>query len=127
MTSIEILAIILAIIVLVKLFIITINPKLWMKVAEVVLSNYIPTTVIYFILTIIIGYYIFTSLNIVQVAAVILFASILIGLSLLPFSNTILKIRSEMLGTRSDMFRKGWLAIFIWGGIAVWVLYTILT
>ena len=125
MTPIEILATIFAIFVLVKLLIIAINPKLWMKVAEAILSNYILTTAVYLILAVIVGYYIFASLNIVQVAAAMLLTSVLMGLGVVPYSKTMLKVAKEMLGTRSDVFRKAWLAILIWLAIAVWVLYTV--
>ena len=127
MTPIEILATIFAIFVLVKLLIVTINPKLWMKIAEAILGNYTFTTIVYLLLAVIVGYYIFASLNIVQVAAVMLFTSLLMGLGFVPYSEIILKTAKERLGTRSDLFREGWLSIVIWLGISVWVLYTVLT
>lgn len=125
MTPIEILATIFAILVLVKLLIVAINPKVWMKVAEAILSNYTLTTAVYLILAVIVGYYIFANLNIVQVAAAMLLTSVLMGLTLVAYSKTMLKVAKEILGTRSDMFRKAWLAILIWVAIAVWVLYTV--
>ena len=125
MTSIEVLATIFAIVILVRLVILLINPQLWMNIAEALLSRYTVATVVYLVLAVIVGYYIFASLNIVQVAAVMLFTSILIGLALVPYSRTMLKVTKEIVGTRSDVFRKAWLAVVIWGGIAVWVLYTV--
>ncbi|MFQ5965756.1 MAG: hypothetical protein ACE5KZ_15900 [Candidatus Scalinduaceae bacterium] len=127
MTSIEILATIFAIIVLVKLSIVSIKPKLWMKVAETILRNQTITTIVYLILAVIIGYYIFTSLNIVQVAVVMLFTSVLTGLGFLPYSKIMIKAVNEMLETRSDLFRNNWLVILIWAAIAVWVLCAVLT
>jgi len=125
MTPIEILAIIIAVFILLKLSIITINPKFWMKIAEAALSNYTITTITYLLLAVVVGYYIFNSLNIVQVAAVMLFTSLLIGLGFIPYSEIILKAAKERLGTRRDMFRKAWLSIVIWAGIAIWVLYSV--
>jgi hypothetical protein len=127
MTPIEILAAIFAILVLVKLLTAAINPKLWMKVVESILSHTAFITIVYCLLAVVIGYLIFTSLNIVQVAAVMLFTSVLIGLGLAPYSKTILTLGKEMIGTRSEMFRKTWLAILIWIAIAVWTLYEVFT
>ncbi|HUT83588.1 MAG TPA: hypothetical protein VMX95_02975 [Thermodesulfobacteriota bacterium] len=125
MTPIEILATIFAIMVLVKLLTVALNPKLWMKWVEPVLSNYAYTTIVYVLLAVITGYIIFRSLNIVQVAAVMLFTSMLMGLTLVPYSREFLILGKEMSGTRSGMFRKAWLAMAIWIGIAVWTLYAV--
>lgn len=125
MTPIEILATIFAIMVLVKLLTVALNPKLWMKWVEPVLSNYAYTTIVYVLLAVIIGYFIFKSLSIVQVAAVMLFTSMLMGLTLVPYSREFLILGKEIVGTRSEMFRRAWLAIVIWAGIAVWTLYAV--
>jgi hypothetical protein len=49
----------------------------------------------------------------------------LIGLTLVPYSKEFLTLGKEMIGTRSRMFCKAWLAIVIWMGIAVWTLYEV--
>jgi hypothetical protein len=125
MTPIEILATIFAIMVLVKLLTVALNPKLWMKWVEPVLSNYAYTTIVYVLLAVITGYIIFRSLSIVQVAAVMLFTTVLIGLTMVPYLKEFLTLGKEIAGTRSGMFRKAWLAIVIWAGIAVWTLYAV--
>jgi len=125
MTPIEILAAIFAILVLVKLLFVAVNPKFWMKGVESILSNYVFTTVVYVLLAIIIGYIVFKSLSIVQVAAVMLFTSVLIGLTLIPYSKEFLTLGKELTSTQSKIFRKAWLAIVIWAGIAVWTLYAV--
>ncbi|MEE9125297.1 MAG: hypothetical protein V3U14_12540 [candidate division NC10 bacterium] len=126
MTPLEIIATIFAILILVKISIVMMNPKLWLKIAEPVMRNYTLTAVVYAIVAVIVGYYIFASLNIVQVAAVMLFTAILIGLGLLPFHKHFMKIGQEMSESRSVMFQKVWLQIVIWVAMAVWVLYAVL-
>jgi hypothetical protein len=55
-----------------------------------------------------------------------LFTSMLMGLTLVPYSREFLILGKEMSGTRSGMFRrKAWLAMAIWIGIAVWTLYAV--
>jgi len=125
MTPIEILALIFAILVLVKLLFVAVNPKLWMKGMESILNNYVFTTVVYVLLAVITGYIIFRSLSIVQVAAVMLFSTVLIGLTMVPYLDKLFVLGKEIVGTRSEMFRRAWLAIVIWAGIAFWTLYEV--
>ena len=80
MTPIEILATIFAVIVIVKLAVFIAKPGLWMKWAGVVLKNEVLTTLTYLVLAIIVAYYIFADLTVVQVAAVTLWVSLLIGI-----------------------------------------------
>ncbi len=122
MTPIEILATIFAVIVIIKLAVITADPNLWMKTAGALLKNQVLTTIIYSVLAVIIGYYVFTALSVVQVAAVMLFTSTLIGIGLAPYSKIILKLGEEL----SDVgVSKAWLAMLIWGVLAIWVLYSV--
>ena len=125
MLSIAILAVIFAIFILLKISIVLINPHGWFKVADAILHNTIVTTIVYLFLAVIVGYYIFRNFSIVQVAAMMLFTSILIGLGLLPFSETLLTIRDEMLGSKLAILRKTWFTLLIWIAIAVWTLYEV--
>lgn len=124
MTPIEIIATIFAVVVIIKLVVITVNPNLWMKVAGGMLKSQVLTTLIYAVLAVIIGYYVFTDLTVDQVAAAMLLTSMLIGVGLGPYSKIILKLGEEMIGTGVS---KAWLAMLIWGVLAIWVLYSVLT
>ena len=125
MSAIEIIAIIFALFILLKISIVLINPHGWFKVSDSIFRNTILVTIVYLIIAVIVGYYIFHSFSITQVAAVMLFSSILIGLGLLPFSETLLTIRDEMRGSKSDILRKTWLTLLIWTAIALWTLYEV--
>ena len=59
-----------------------------------------------------------------EVAAVMLFASLLMSLFLLPYYDDVLKVK-EFFGRRSEMLRRSWWSLLIWVGIAVWVLYAV--
>ena len=124
MTPIEILATIFAVLVIVKLVVVTVKPDLWMRAAGAMLKSAVLTTLIYLALAVIIGYYIFTDLNVVQVGAVMLLASMLIGIGLGPYSKIILKLGEEFL---SVGLSKAWLAMLIWAALAIWVLYAVFT
>ena len=122
MTPIEILATIFAVMVITKLVIITVKPNLWMKASTVLLKNEILTTLVYLVLAIVIGAYIFTDLTVVEVAAVMLLVSTLIGIGLGPYSKIILKLSEEFLSVGVG---KAWLAMLIWAALAIWVLYAV--
>lgn len=122
MTAIEILATIFAVAVLLKLLILTVNPKLWMNIAGTFLGRPVWTTIIYLILTVIVGYFVLTRVSIVDAAAVMLLTSLLIGVGAAPYSSTILKWREEML---SIGLRRAWLGMVVWAALAAWVLYAL--
>ena len=122
MAPIEILATIFAVFVIVKLVVVSVKPGLWMKWAKGMLKNELLITLIYFVLAVIIGYYIFAELTVVQVAAVTLWVSMLIGIGFVPYSKILLKTSDELL---SVGISKAWLSMLIWAVFAVWVLYAV--
>ena len=127
MTALEIIATIFAIFVLVKIVVVLIDPQIWMKkVAEPLLGNPRLATTVYGVLAIVVGYYVLTRLYIVDVAAVMLFTALVMGVGMMPYSKALLKIAGEMSATRSDLLRNAWLAIVIWTVIALWVLISVL-
>jgi hypothetical protein len=77
---------------------------------------------IYLALLVITGYFIFTSLDLMDVAVVMLFTSALVGLTLMPYEGSLLKVGQEI---GSMGLGKAWLALVIWVAIAVMVLYRI--
>jgi hypothetical protein len=78
---------------------------------------------VYLVLAAVVGYFIFSSLTIVQVGAVMLFTSLLAGVGLVPYSQVILKVGEEML---TEGVGKAWLSMLIWFCIALWVLFGVL-
>ncbi len=123
MTSIEVLATIFAVLVLVKLAFIRTNPKAWMNFAQPILRNSVVALVVYLVLAAVVGYFIFSSMTIVQVGAVMLLTSLLMGVGLAPYSQLILKVGEEIL---TEGLGKAWLSMLIWTGISLWVLYGVL-
>ncbi len=122
MTAIEVLATMFAALVLLKLAFIRANPKVWMKFARSMLRDSSVATLIYFVLAVVVGYFVLTSMTIVQVGAVMLFTSLLMGVGIAPHSQVILKLGEEML---SAGFGKAWLSMLIWAAISIWVLYSV--
>jgi len=116
----RILAVIFAALILIKLAFLLIKPEKWLGLAQLVMGYSAVATIVYLILLVITGYFIFTSLNLIDVAVVMLFTSLLIGLNLIPYAASLQKITQEIAITGLG---KAWLALIIWVAIAMAVLY----
>ena len=77
---------------------------------------------IYLVLLVITGYFVFTRLDLIDVAVVMLFTSVLLGLSLIPYLASIPQLPEAIV---SVGFAKVWPAWILWAAIAVAVLYRI--
>ncbi len=95
-----------------------------MKATEGMMKNEVLITLIFLVLAVIVGYYIFADLTVVQVAAVTLWVSLLIGIGVAPYTKILLKSRDELL---SAGVSKAWLAMLIWAALAIWVLFAVFT
>jgi inner membrane protein involved in colicin E2 resistance len=111
-------------IILLKLLVGLTNPHKWLDLTGVLLGHHLIVTGIYLILLIITGYYIFSSLKLIDIAVVMFFTSLLVGLSLVPYAPLLLKM-SEEIAARG--LGKAWLALVLWGALAVAVLYEVLS
>jgi 4-amino-4-deoxy-L-arabinose transferase-like glycosyltransferase len=73
-------------------------------------------------LLVVTGYYVFTSLDLIDVAVVMLFTSTLVGITLIPYTGSMVKMGQEI-GVQG--FGKAWLGLLLWIAIAGAVLYRI--
>jgi hypothetical protein len=111
-----------AALILLKLLFILISPGKWMGVAAVFMGHHAVLWVVYLALIIVIGYYIFSSLDLIDIALVMFFTSLVIGITLIPYSASLLKVGGEIAATGLG---RQWLPGLIWTAIAVAVLYRI--
>ena len=118
----KILAVIFAALILIKLAFLLISPESWLGATQVFLGHYTLMIAIYLVLLVITGYFVFTSLDLIDVAVVMLFTSVLLGLSLLPYLTSIPQLREAIVNVG---FGKVWPAWILWAAIAVAVLYRI--
>jgi hypothetical protein len=120
----KILAGIFALMILLKLGIGLINRGPWTALTTVFLEHQVILTIVYLVVLLITGYYIFTGLDIIDAAVVLLFGSTLTGLSLIPYSASLLKLQDEI---AVGGLGKAWLSLVIWAVIAIAVLYRVFT
>ena len=116
----KILAVIFAALTLIKLAFLLISPSLWLGATQAFLGHYAAMMVVYLVLLVITGYFVFTSIDLIDVAVVMLFTSALLGLSLLPYLASIPQLREAIV---SVGLAKFWPGLIIWAAIAVAVLY----
>ncbi|MDE0343170.1 MAG: hypothetical protein OXK82_08390 [Deltaproteobacteria bacterium] len=123
MDALEVLAFIFAVVVLVKLAGLLVSPTWWMDTAGAMLNYPRACTWVYAVLAAVVGYIVFTRMDVVEVVSAMLLTSLLMGVALAPYSETILKLGKEMAG---EGFGRLWPVMAIWTVIAVWALYAVL-
>jgi len=122
MTPIEIMALVMAVVGLIKMTYITISPKSWMPVVRAVYGgNGQVLQWIGLALTIGTLYYLLQVLTIVELFASMWFlvAIMLIGIG--AFSKDLLAF-AEKLYKRKDMLSKCWMSMAVWVVLCLWVL-----
>ncbi len=107
---------------MIKLAFLLISPEQWLGATQAFLGHYTLMIAIYLVLLVITGYVVFTRIDLIDVAVVMLFTSVLLGLSLLPYLASIPQLREAIV---SVGLAKFWPGLIIWAAIAVAVLYRI--
>ena len=118
----KILAGVFAALVLIKLAFLLISPGQWLGATQAFLGHYTLVMGVYLVLLVITGYFVFTRIDLIDVAVVMLFTGVLLGLSLIPYLASVPKFTEAIM---SVGFAKAWPAWIIWAAIAVAVLYRI--
>jgi hypothetical protein len=118
----KILAVIFAALILIKLLILLISPGTLLALSQAFLGHTTRAEIGYLVLLVILGGVIFTSLDLIDVAVVMLFTSVLVGLSLIPYTQALQGVGQEIARVG---FGKAWLAWIIWVGLAAAVLYRV--
>ncbi len=126
MAAVEVLAGIFAVIILIKIIgIFGIGPQRWMKFAEVVYHHQKTAFLFMLILVVLVGYFVLSTLSVISLMVVLLFASLLLGMGLLPYGSALLTTGKKILKTRKDLLKNFWFVLLVWLFLALWVLYTL--
>src|SRR3989338_8625907 len=124
MTPVEILAFIFAVLVLVKVLLVMFNPQLRIRIAENLLQQ---STLLMFIYTLgaaLAGYYLLMDLTFVQIAAVMLFTTLLIGMASIPFGKELIHLVRQVMKNRVEYLQKSYFTLILWMCIAIYILYS---
>lgn len=123
MTPIEIIALIVIIVSVIKILVILVKPKIWVdSVVKRVWANPMIMSIISLVLAAIVLYYLIQSgLTIVQILAVTAFVSLLIAIGVGTYANELISMAAKML--KKGIMKKAWLYIIIWIVLLVWGAY----
>ena len=125
MKPVEIMALLVAAAVIVKLVVALINPGSWLKnITTRFFSHPILTILLSTVLAVVALVFLLKELTIVQIFASLLFLMPLIALAFVPFAGDLLDMVSRILSGRNAL-KKAWLASLIWLILALWVLYAL--
>jgi len=126
MTPIEIMALVVSIIVILKILTIKKSQKLWFKS---VTKRYWGSSLLMIIsltISIVSLVFLLQELTIIQIWATMIFSMSLITLGLAHLSKYMLQIEKEWF-KKENMLKKGWLATIVWVALSIWVLIALFT
>lgn len=120
MTPIEIMALIVIVISVIKIIIMLTNPMKWMGVVNAVWKNKGVATIVSLIGAGIALYYLLgAGITVVQIFAVLLLLMFLMGLSMAAYSDELLAMATKVLKNKG-VVKKGWLAFIVWAVLLLW-------
>lgn len=122
MFSVEILAWIVAVVIVVKFLVIFVKPKTWASVIDFVYAKPWLLTIV----SLILAYLVLQSLldsgiTIVQIFAVLLFLSLLAASTASVYSKDVTALGKKLLKDR-NILKKAWLPILVWIALTVWAI-----
>lgn len=123
MSPIEIMALVFALMLLIKIIIVVLNPKALVKTGNAFLGKEGITKFAFLVLTIITGYYLLQKLTIVEVGAAMLFTTFLMAITFFTYWSIMVQVRKKV---AKEGVGKAWLSLILWTAVALWILYTIL-
>jgi hypothetical protein len=119
----KILAGVFAALILIKLaFLLLLSPGQWLGATQAFLGHYSLIMGVYLVLLVITGYVVFTRIDLIDMAVVMLFTGILLGLSLIPYLAAVPDFPEAILKVG---FAKVWPTWVIWAAVALAVLYRV--
>jgi len=122
MDAIAIAALVLAVLVLIKLVVVTFNARAWLKVVKFIYSNAVVTFIVELILVAVLFYYLLQSgLTIVPIMAIIALGALLTGMSFAVYGKETITWAAKFLNSKT-LLKRAWLPILIWLALVIWTL-----
>ncbi len=120
MIPIEIIALVLIIVTVIKLLVILTNPKKWGGVIEAIWKNNGLVTVVSLVLAGVVLYYLLgAGITIIQIFAVMAFLCLLMALSISAYSKDLIGFAKKIFKDKA-VVKKAWLVIIIWIILILW-------
>lgn len=117
-TTIEIFALIFLSVASIKLLVLIIEPKAWVKVVRKVWKNSFLTGLVCFLFAGMILFYLLEEMTIIQIFAVMLFVALLAGTGIAVYSRDIVGFALKIMN--KSTIKKSWFYIIIWIILIIW-------
>ena len=121
--AVEIIALIFAVLVIVKLLVVSFSPKSWLALAKSLYKTPMVLFIVELILAAVVFYYLLIELTVVQIFAAVTLGALLTGMSFAIYGKETIAWGTKLLDRNTP--KKIWLPILIWLALAVWVLITL--
>lgn len=122
MRSVEIIALIMVLVGLVKMIVLLVKPRNWLeKVVKPVYSNGKITKLVALVIAVVVLNFLREELTIVQIFAVFAFVSPIMAIGFAPYGKELTAMAQKVLQDK-NMLKKSWLSIWVWLVLSVWVL-----
>jgi len=119
-TPVEIIALIVVVLAVVKMVVLLVKPSAWMNLAKSVWAKHGVVKVVSFVLAAIVLYYLIISgITIVQIMAVTAFVALLIMIGLASEVGPLIKKYDAMI-KKGNIWKEYWLYALIWIILIVW-------
>ncbi|MFH1638435.1 MAG: hypothetical protein ABIB71_08470 [Candidatus Woesearchaeota archaeon] len=123
-TPLEIICLILIGISLIKLVVVAIKPKAWLKVPESIFARPCVSMVMSLILAGVVLYFLLQELTFVQVFASMAFFMMIMLAMFSSYSKEVMAMANKLL-KKGGMWKRIWLVVVVWLVLMAWVLYAI--
>ena len=122
MNATEIIALIFALIILLKAILVPfVSPKWMMNLVKKMFSSAVVLSILFTVAAVVLGYFLLQELSIVQIMACSLFGLSIFALVIAAYPKGYLKLADVVLKDR----KRAWYASLVFLGLAIWVLYVL--
>ena len=124
MTPIEIFALIVVVLGIIKLIMIFINPNSWTSVVKAIFAKPMLTGILSLVLAAVVLYYLLAEMTIVSLFGAMLFFMFIMLASFAVFSKELVDMMNSLVSQRNIM-KRVWLIVVVWIALMIWVLYAL--
>lgn len=119
-TAVEIIALILILVSLIKIIVILINPQSWYNnVAKKVFGSMGLVSVVSLILAAVVLYYLLQELTIIQILATMAFLSLLMVVGIAAYAKEVVPLVDKLYKDKT-LVKRSWLYILVWIALLLW-------
>ncbi len=122
MLILKFLALVFALLVLVKIGMLLVARDYWLGLVDKAVASGNRALAIYAGAAAVVGILVLSQVSVIVVGAVMLWTGLLMGLAMMPYKEMMLKWRDEI---AQQGLEKIWWALAIWVGLALWILVAV--